>query len=501
MTTTSNAFIIQPHQLDPHGDNYDYLNPQYKFFSTTKNIAQKQTPVKHHFTNDFDQVKYNYAYKKSMTQDNTYPTKVNYYFNKKNRDQYVGAGQEDENLHARQMRLLRIQAQNFENKEDNQLQDLSDTVPFTDGRASFIQILQNLAEIKSTTQGDSLSAIKPERLNDILSKTMNNGISFNKKQLNQLRQVLESIFNKSSSQRVGVSGNKTKFLTIMKIYAIVIQLLSTLNTQDEAIRKRKLDAFVDDVLDKSASAIADDILSNFPSIIKLSSTKLTNDAKLIDTEGSKKEATSASVPKTPKPKKKPIKAETPDEKAQFRKLIKEGDTDTWNETPASDILKIPKAKVTKRNLFSLAVQNNLIEDTKTNFNKTTMEQLVILLKEKFADESDDDDDHDIDDDDDEQRPDNAINRAFQASPFVDDSDEDDDGDDDEDDDVGGGLLKRLIKARKKTKQKLAQDRQKGFPSDKKSKKDFAKMDKILDKPQKIGSGFYPQRRSLLRLLQ
>jgi hypothetical protein len=129
-----------------------------------------------------------------------------------------------------------------------------------------------------------------------------------------------------------------------------------------------------------------------------------------------------------------------------------------------------------------------------------MDKLVLLLKEKFEDGSDDDDDDVIDDEDDEQRPDKAINQAFQASPFVDDSDEDDD-EDDEDDDVGGGLLKRLIKARKKTKQKLAQDRQKGFPSDKKSKQDFAKMDKILDKPQKIGSGFYPQRRSLLRLLQ
>ena len=165
---------------------------------------------------------------------------------------------------------------------------------------------------------------------------------------------------------------------ILKMYAIVIKLLSTFNKQDESTGKRKLDAFVDKVLDKSASMIADDILSNFPSIIKLSSTKLSNDAKLVDTEGTapsrQKDATSASAsaPTTPKPKKEAAKAETPAE-VGFRKSIKEGDKELWNESPA----QIPKKKLIKGNLFQLAFREKLLKDTKTNFNKNNEEQLIM----------------------------------------------------------------------------------------------------------------------------
>jgi hypothetical protein len=409
---TVNPFIVQPHQLDPYGQNYDYLNPQYKFFSNTTNIAQHQPTHKPDFKNDFQKVKYNYAFQKALTQDNTYPTHTNYKFPDTNRDEYVGGAFEDENLHARQMRLLRLQAENFENSEANKLEDVSDTVPFTDARGSFIQILQNLAEIRTNTQGESLSAVKPERLNDILQKTINNGINFNKTQLTQLKQVLETIFNNSNAQRI--LGNKSKFLTLLKIYAIVIQLLSTLNTQDEDIRKRKLDAFVDDILDKTASVIAEDLLSNYKALVGFASTDLLSDAKIIDRstnpagrpKADDKEETKEKKRKGDKKAKpdnkdeKGAKATTSDDTALKRQL-QSGNLGAWKETNNKKIEKL----FSRTELFNLAVRFNLLEDTASEKQKNKKGELTRLLKQHFegidddepktkqADGEDDDDDH------------------------------------------------------------------------------------------------------------
>jgi hypothetical protein len=440
---TVNPFIVQPHQLDPYGQNYDYLSPQYKFFYNTTNIAQHQPTHKPDFKNDFQKVKYNYAFQKALTQDNTYPTKTNYKFYDTNRDEYVGGAFEDENLHARQMRLLRLQAENFENAEANKLEDLTDTTPFTDTRGSFIQILQNLAEIRTNTQGESLSAVKPERLNDILTKTINNGIHFNQIQLNQLSQVLETIFNNSNTQRV--FSNKSKFLTLLKIYAIVIQLLSTLNTQDEDIRKRKLDAFTDDILDKTATVIAEDLLQNYKALVGLASTDLLNDAKMIDKSANpagrpkaddkeekddKKKLTKRDKKAKPTKEDKGAKATTSDD-TQLKNELESGDPETWKTTSNKEIKKL----FSRNELFRLAVRFNLLEDTATEKQKNKKGELIRLLKQHF-----------------EEIEDNDEPETKQQEADDDEDDEVESGtDDDGEDETGGGFtpnrrsLLRLLK--------------------------------------------------------
>jgi hypothetical protein len=170
-----------------------------------------------------------------------------------------------------------------------------------------------------------------------------------------------------------------------------------LNTQDEDIRKRKLDAFTDDILDKTATVIAEDLLQNYKALVGLASTDLRSDAKTIDKSANPagrpkaddKEGTDAEAPTTSKKqKKKANKAETPGEIGDLRKKIKEGDAKAWMDTPIQDIQKIPNKKLTKDDLFSLAVTNidgfNNTSTLKARYNKP---HLIQLLKLHFEDPS------------------------------------------------------------------------------------------------------------------
>ena len=440
----SNSFIQEPHQLDPRGQNLDYLCPQYKVFSSDTNIAQKQSLKKHDFKTDLDKVKFDFAYKKAMTQD-IYPSKIDYHFYKTNKDEYVGGAQKDENIHARQMRLLRIQADNFEKGEANKLKDLSDTVPFTEARGTFIQILQNLAEIKSNVSpGESLKEVKPERLNEILGKTMNSGINFNKKQLNQLRQVVESILDNSINQRV--IQNKPKFLTMFKIYAMVVHLLATVNTQDNEIRKRKLDAFVDNVLDQSAKVIAENLTNNYRSIVDLKLADLVEKAKAVDKVPGKDKQT---------------KVTFKEDKDQLKDLLKQGDREALKKASDKDIKKL-----TVPELKEVANDLGIVYDPKIK-----KDDLIKKIKDKIQDDNDDDDKFATAR---QERPTTQIPQTPQGVRQI-DFDNDDmpplETDEQEKERKGEGRKRKGGKSKHKIKNK------------------------------KVSGGFYPQARSLLRLLK
>jgi hypothetical protein len=191
-----------------------------------------------------------------------------------------------------------------------------------------------------------------------------------------------------------------------------------LNTQDEDIRKRKLDAFIDDILDKNATVIADDLLDNYKAHVGLASTDLINDAKIIDKStnpagrpkaADKEETKQEDNKKKGDKKAKATKADTgaqaaPVDDTQLKAQLKNGDPEAWKDTSTKKI----KDAFSRPELFNLAVNNKILQNTATEKQKNTKSDIIQLLKTHYelnnldtkqTEDDDDEEDDEVEDSD------------------------------------------------------------------------------------------------------
>lgn len=251
MFRTDSAFIIQPRQPDPKGKNLDYLHPRKTMFSDTPIIAQKQPERKEKFDIPLRQANYDFIRKAVEAKQKPMP-KYPYTLPKQNKSDMVGAGKlKSDNVYQHTLRMLRQQADNFENPDndidDVQANNLKDTVPLTDQQGKFIGMLENLSELRTNIQSPSEPILKPERGTELVHELLQIGVSLNKQQLEQLKSLIMSTFTGISAETI--QKHKATLTIIFRALGLILELLRTVRTQDNEKRQRSLNSFFNEIVD------------------------------------------------------------------------------------------------------------------------------------------------------------------------------------------------------------------------------------------------------------